>query len=100
MFILITQYIANTSRHLLVQSQLWKHQNNVYKLFKVNNINTRTGVFIVNFEQILLIVLVFPLLTLNKITPVGQKVATFIILGIYKSLGKISCNLEDTKFPW
>ena len=42
------------SRHLLNQSQQWKHQNNVQKLFKVN------------FEQTLHIVLVFPLLTLNK----------------------------------
>ena len=42
--------------------------------FKINNENTRTmceiwrqsGVFIVNFEQISQIVLVFPSLTLNK----------------------------------
>ena len=39
-------------------------------LFKVNNTETRTrrgfGVFLVNFEQIVHNVLVFPLLTLNK----------------------------------
>ena len=44
------------SRHLLVQGQKWKHQNNVQNLFKVNNKNTqrhqrhRSGVFIINFE--------------------------------------------------
>ena len=27
------------SRHLLVQSQQWKHQNNMRNLFKVNNVN-------------------------------------------------------------
>ena len=29
-------------RHLLVQSQQWKHQNNVWNLFKVNSKDTRT----------------------------------------------------------
>ena len=44
----------------------------VWKLFKINNKDTRwrywpcSGVFIVNFEQILHIILVFSLLTLNK----------------------------------
>ena len=45
--------------HLLVQSQQWKHQNNAWNLFK-------SGVFIINFEQISHIPLVFPLLNLNK----------------------------------
>ena len=61
------------SRALLVQSQQWKHQSNVWKLFKVNNKDTRTtsmtsfwclyrqlwkdftyssGVSIVDFEQV------------------------------------------------
>ena len=30
------------SRHILVQSQLWKHQNNVWNAFKVNNKENRT----------------------------------------------------------
>ena len=30
------------SRHLPVQSQQWKHQNNVWNRFKVNNNNNRT----------------------------------------------------------
>ena len=34
-------------------------------MFKVNNKDTRTGIFIVNFEQISHLVLVFLLLTLN-----------------------------------
>ena len=40
--------------YLLVQNQQLKHQNNVCNLFKVNNkdILRRSGVFIVNFEQI------------------------------------------------
>ena len=30
------------SQQLLVQSQQWKHQNNVWNLFKINNDDTRT----------------------------------------------------------
>ena len=30
------------SQHLLVQNQQWKHQTNVWKMFKVNNKDTRT----------------------------------------------------------
>ena len=33
------------SRHLLVQTQLLKHQNNVWNLFKVNNKDTKTTSF-------------------------------------------------------
>ena len=49
--------------NLYVQSHQWKHQNNVWNLFKVN---LRSGVFVANFEQISQIVLVFSLLTINK----------------------------------
>ena len=49
--------------NLYVQSQQWKHQNNVWNLFKVN---LRSGVFVANFEQTSQIVLVFSLLTINK----------------------------------
>ena len=52
-------------RNLLVQSQLWKHQSNVWNLFKVKNKYT-SSVYIVNFEQNPNIVLVLPLLTLNQ----------------------------------
>ena len=41
----------------------------------------RSGVFVVSFEQILLTVLVFPLLTLNNLTPSGIK-----LLHIVKNL--------------
>ena len=43
------------NRRLLVQSKQWKHLNNLWNLFKVNNKDTRTmslsslGVFIVKF---------------------------------------------------
>ena len=50
---------------LAVQSQQWKHQNNVWNLFKFGQW-CRSGVFIVNIEQISRIVLVFSLLTLYK----------------------------------
>ena len=46
------------NRYLLVQSQQWKHQSNLWNLFKVNNKATerrqwsRSGVLIVNFEEI------------------------------------------------
>ena len=45
------------SWHLLIQSQQYKYQNNVWILFKTN---TKDIVFIVNFEQLSFIVLVFP----------------------------------------
>ena len=48
------------TQHLLAQSQQWKQQNNWH----------RFGVF-VNFEQISLKFLVFPLLTLNNLLLVG-----------------------------
>ena len=32
----------SASQHLLVPNQQWKHQNNVWNLFKVNNKDTRT----------------------------------------------------------
>ena len=60
------------SRHLRVQIQQWKHQGNVCNLFKVNCKDTsmlswsRSGVSIVNSEQVSHIVLLFPLFTLNK----------------------------------
>ena len=57
------------SRHLLVQIQQWNCPNNVWNLPKVNNQDTRANrfsFFIVNFEQILHIGQVFPLMILNK----------------------------------
>ena len=46
-------------------------ENTVWDLFKINNKGTRatsmtSGAFIINFEHILYIVLVFPMLTSNK----------------------------------
>ena len=45
-------------------------------MFKVNNrkTNHRSGVFIVNFEHISHLVLVFLLVTLNMQLPVGKKI--------------------------
>ena len=62
------------SRHLFVLSQQWKHQNKVQNMFKFNNNFCqwrRSGVFIVHFEHISHIVLVFPSLVLNNLIPVG-----------------------------
>ena len=60
--VLIGNHFYQLSRHVLVQSQKWKHQNNVRNLLKVNS----SGVFIINLEHVLLIVLMFPLLPLKK----------------------------------
>ena len=66
------------SRHLIIQNQQWKHYNDVWNLFKVNNRDTdqrqwpRSGVFIINFEQISHFVLVLPLLNFNEFMPVGS----------------------------
>ena len=52
--------------YLIAQNQQWKHQDNLWNLFKVSNEDTRTTSltgFIVKFEQISHLVLVFPLLT-------------------------------------
>ena len=58
------------SRLLLSQSQQWNHQNNVRDPFKVSDKDTTTT-SIDNFEQTSYIILVFPLLTLNKYMPAG-----------------------------
>ena len=57
----------------VVQSQQWKHQSDVWNLYSKLTIKTterrqsrRYGVFIVNFEQILRIALMLPLLNLSK----------------------------------
>ena len=61
MFLLLTfsmQLFAGHIRQLFVQIQQWKHQSNVWNLFKVNNKETtekchwrHIDVFIVNFEH-------------------------------------------------
>ena len=62
------------SRHILVQSQQWKHQSNVWNLFKVNDKDIGTAslnpfwCFMFNFEQISTIPLVFLLFILNQNT--------------------------------
>ena len=40
-----TRSKSTVSRHLLVQSKQWKHQNNVYNLFKGNNKDIRKTYF-------------------------------------------------------
>ena len=57
-----------SSRYLLVQSQQWKHQKKICSKWTIKTQGRRhcSGVFIVNFEKISHIVLVFPLLTSNK----------------------------------
>ena len=60
----------------------------------------RSGVFIVNFEQISHIILVFPLLTLNKSIPAGilpskKQVTTFLI---YFSKTTWYKTVKSTKF--
>ena len=59
-----TRYSCNSS-HLSSQHLLGKHESNMWNMFKVNN-RRRSGIFIVNFEQISHIVLLFSPLTLNK----------------------------------
>ena len=79
-----------------------KNQNNVWNHFKVNKKDTRTtsmatffvvivnfGVFIVNFEQISYMALVFPWLTLNKQLPEGHYISS---LRHYLHVLKIKVN--------
>ena len=40
---LLVKFLLSPSRHLLAQSEQWKHQNNVRNLSKVNNKNYRTA---------------------------------------------------------
>ena len=58
--------LTENSRYLIIQSQQWEHQRNVWNLLKINNKIFNFGVFIINFKQIPYSILVFPLLTLNK----------------------------------
>ena len=55
------------SRYLLARSLQWKHWNKVWNMFKDNNKDTKMtpGVFIVSFEHISHLALVFLLFTLN-----------------------------------
>ena len=68
--ILLHPYIP--TRHLLVQIQQRKHQSNVWNMFDVNSKSPeqrqwgRSGVLIVNFQQISHIFPMLSLLTLNK----------------------------------
>ena len=59
--------------HLLFESQQWKRQNNVRNMLKSTMIKTpergqsrHSSFFVVNFEHIWYIILVSPLLHLNK----------------------------------
>ena len=50
-------YKQDPSRYLLDQSQQWRHQNNVWNLFKVKNKGNKmklitSVVFIIDFEQV------------------------------------------------
>ena len=54
------------SRYLLVQRQQWKSHNNVWNLLKVNNAISVALVSSLLTVQILHIILVSPLLALNK----------------------------------
>ena len=68
----LRRYEPIPSRYLLAQNKHWRHHNNVWNLFKVNNKDTRKSsvtsscVLIGNFGQISYIVLAFLLLTLSK----------------------------------
>ena len=70
-FFHIFSYHALT-QDLLDQSQRWKHQDNLWNLFKVDNKTPERrhwqcfGVFLVDFEQTSHITQVITLLTLNK----------------------------------
>ena len=98
------------SQHLIVQSQQWKHKNRVWNIWKVNNKYTRMtsccsfGVFIVNFEQISHIVLIFPLLTLNKRMPAWHNANLFknfiTFLGYVKRLLYFFCVSEFLEKNW
>ena len=69
-WILLYPYIP--TRHLLVQSQQRKYQSNMWNMFDVNSKSPeqrqwgRSGVLIVNLQQISHIFPVLPLLTLNN----------------------------------
>lgn len=58
------------SRYLPVQSGQWKHLNNVWNLFKINNKDNKMT-SVTSFDKISHIVFVFPLLALNKLMPIG-----------------------------
>ena len=62
-----------SSHDSLVQNQWWKHRNYTSNLSKVNNKDT---VLIATLEQTPHIVLLFPLLALNKQVPVDRVMVT------------------------
>ena len=68
---------VDSNCHLLVQIQQWKLQNDMCNLFKVSNKETKlrqwrcSGVFIINFEHVSHIILLFSLLSSNKFITEG-----------------------------
>ena len=45
------RFILMLRRHLLAHGQQWKHQNNVWNLFKVNNRDTSTFFFLLTLNR-------------------------------------------------
>ena len=62
----LNHFEHHPSLHLIIQRQQWKHQSNFGNLLKGDDVINDIFLYIVNFEQVLHIDLVFPLLTLNK----------------------------------
>ena len=70
-------WVVLTHTAFTCSKSIIEKKRNVWNLFKVDNRDTRrrhwrrSCVFMVNFEQISHIILLFPLLTLNKYIPTG-----------------------------
>ena len=74
----------NSNWQLLVQNQWWKHQKNVWDLFKINNKDTRTTSLMSFFcfcchsgTDLSELALIFQLLTFNKKMPAAIIVKPF-----------------------
>ena len=74
----LQNYYSMEHRHLLVQSQQWKHQNNLRKLFKltIKAPERRHKVIIKTIEDVTDVAMVYLLLDLNKF----QTLSSFYIV--------------------
>ena len=98
--------MISTNRHLLGHSQQWKNQNNVSNLFKVKKKAPErdlwhcSGIFIVNFEHVSLVVLVFPLLILSNYMPTGYMLHPVLIKFDTVSVSHCVRNILNKSSIW
>ena len=84
-FHILTRWFWDAQPALICSRSKWKYQNNVLYLLKVNNKDTKTTSEVILVSLLLIfeisfIVLVFPLLTLNKYKKVFKEICLKLLI--------------------